>query len=70
MCVDQLRGFEWQVSGIAADPPSGSVNVSNARPVQAMASTAPASSGNSTLVINLASGDPSQHPFLTVPQAA
>jgi len=59
-------GLDWQVGGIAADPPAGSSAASTAWLVQAMASFAASAAVNSTPSAVLGGGDTPQQTLLTV----
>ena len=65
-------GLDWQLGGLAVDPPSGSMESSNgstSQLVQAMAAFGGGSGAGDILNTAPLSADPSQQPFLTTPHA-
>jgi hypothetical protein len=69
-------GLDWQLGGFAADPPTGSIGISddqlpsNAQLVQAMAGFDAGSGATDTLNAAALAVDTSQQAFLTTPQHA
>jgi hypothetical protein len=64
-------GLDWQLGGFAADPPIGSMGISDtstAQLVQAMAAFGGGSGAGDALDAGLLNADTSQQPLLTTPQ--